>query len=279
MSSNEEKAVMATEVSPVVSTSNSDPLSSPEEDKCLLTPLSLEFDPLSWKLDENKSNNCSPEHCSPATAALLNDSVQSKDLMSDSVLSCDLLTMDDNCDQNTNHLNGEKCGLNGQLIEEFESTLNYDFGSNGWPSEPNVQQNNLINFNAVNECESDVTIDSSSVSHETNGLEKQSTNECQIASVVQSNPFSEESTNQSISLMSELSEQSLHNNGTDQMSGAVYVESAHVIAAKLADECLSNALHENALHLQTDHTLNSSSSLSDSSLSDHMSSDSVVSVL
>ena len=75
--------------------------------------------------------------------------------------------------------------------------------------------------------------------------------------------------------MSELSEHSAHIDGTDRLSGAVDVD---VIASKLANECLSNALHENALHLQTDQTLNSSSSLSDSSLSDHMSSDSVVSV-
>jgi len=46
------KTAMETEVSPVVST-NSD-LSSPEEDKFMLTPLSLEFDPLSWKLEEKK---------------------------------------------------------------------------------------------------------------------------------------------------------------------------------------------------------------------------------
>ena len=296
MSSNGEKAVAA-EVSPVVSTSSSDPLSSPEEDKCILTPLSLEFDPLSWKLDDkSKTNNYSPEHYS---AALLTDSVLSKDLMTDSVQSYDLLTMDDNWDSepkqinamneidSINQINATNCELTGQLIQELQPTLTNSDDSNYDSNQVNQSLNGYARSDSpvdslTNGCDAtditdnitdtDVneayattdTFDTSDASH---------TNECQIANDSQS-------TNQStaVSQPSEatlVTKQSLVES-SDRFS-PVNVQSAQLIASKLINDCVSDALHENVIQLTKDQTLNSSSSLSDSSLSDHVSCDSDVS--
>jgi hypothetical protein len=256
------KKAMETEVSPVVST-NSD-LSSPEEDKFTLTPLSLEFDPLSWKLEEknksnnsNNSNSCSPEHCS---APVLTDK------MTDSVQSFDLITMDDECD--TNQIFEDKCEPLLDLTEESEPTLNTNSEPISWPNDPNVH---LKHESGADYSENDVTLSSSSVSYNENEYEIRSTNECQIASVSSTNTLSDDSTHNVIvtDLMFEPIDERDQTNETENIS-MLDIESAKLIATKLVSECVSKALHENYL-------LNSSSSTS--SLSERISSDSDVSFI
>jgi hypothetical protein len=265
MASSNKKTVMETEVSPVVST-NSD-LSSPEEDKLILTPLSLEFDPLSWKLEEqnksNNSNSCSPEHCS---AAVLTDK------MTDSVQSFDLLTMDDECD--TNQISEDKCGPLLDLTEEPEPTLNTNSEPISWPNDPNVH---LKHESGADYSENDITMSSSSVSYNQNEYEIRSTNECQIASVSSTNTLSDDSTHNVIvtDLMSEPIDETDQTNETENIS-LLDIESAKLIATKIVSECVSKALHENAL-IPKDDLLNCSSSTS--SLSERVSSDSDVSLI
>ncbi|CAG2162779.1 unnamed protein product, partial [Oppiella nova] len=282
MSSNStEKAVM--EASPVSTSSDS----SPQEEKCILTPLSLEFDPLNWQLDSNQcnttndSNSNSNDSVDECSAAIVDNSLQTNDLMTDSVQSFDLLTMDDNFNANTNHVNGDKCQSNLELIQELEPTLNCEMKS---VSNSAIEHNS----NAVNDIdiESDLLVDNSLVS-------KDAVNVCQmIASLSssESNPLNDCSTNQSISLMSEPIEQTdlSHDSGDTDLfdvhdkplidTNVSDVSGVDLIATKLANECVSDALHENSVHLTTDQMLNSSSSLSASSqassLSDHISSDS-----